>query len=99
MTDKYLNLVEGLEEISRYVENTMIMHDLKIKKEKERKQLMSNLTNERIKESILDEIGSMSVNDFLDQLKARPLMDVHYKTACMTIEKLYDTMWEEYPDE
>jgi hypothetical protein len=65
----------------------------------ERIMTMSNLTNERIKESILDEIGSMSVNDFLDQLKARPLMDVHYKTACMTIEKLYDTMWEEYPDE
>ena len=41
----------------------------------------------------------MSVNDFLDELKVRPLMDVHYKTACMTIEKLYDIMWEEHPDE
>jgi len=42
----------------------------------ERMMTMSNLTNERIKESILDEIGSMSVNDFLDELKARPLMDL-----------------------
>ena len=43
---------------------------------------MSNLTNERIKESILDKIGSMSVNDFLDELKARPLMDLDYEATC-----------------
>jgi len=74
---------------------------------------MSNLTNERIKESILDEIGSMSVNDFLDELKARPLMDLDdvggisingsrvtcHEAACLTVEKLYGIMWEEYPDE
>ena len=60
---------------------------------------MSNLTNERIKESILDKIGSMSVNDFLDELKTRPLMDLDYEATCLTVEKLYDIMWEEYPDE
>jgi len=74
---------------------------------------MSNLTNERIKESILDKIGSMSVNDFLDELKARPLMDLDdvggisvngsrvscHEAVCLTVEKLYDIMWEEYPDE
>ena len=60
---------------------------------------MSNLTNERIKESILDKIGSMSVNDFLDELKARPSMYYNYETTCSAVEKLYDIMWEEYPDE
>ena len=65
----------------------------------ERIMTMSNLTNERIKESILDKIGSMSVNDFLDELKARPLMDLDYEATCLTVEKLYDIMWEEYPDE
>lgn len=67
---------------------------------------MSNLTNERIKESILDKIGSMSVNDFLDELRARPLMDLDdvggiscYEATCLSVEKLYDIMWEEHPDE
>ena len=60
---------------------------------------MSNLTNEKIKESILDKIGSMSVNDFLDELKTRPLMDLDYEATCRTVEKLYDSMWEEYPDD
>lgn len=99
MADKYLDLVKGLEEISRYVENTMAMHDLKMKKKRKWRNIMSNQTNERIKESILDKIGSMSVNDFLDELKARPLMDLDYEATCLTVEKLYDIMWEEYPDE
>ena len=65
---------------------------------------MSNLTNEKIKESILDKIGSMSVIDFLEELKARPLMDLEYQVTCYeatcrTVEKLYDSMWEEYPDD
>ena len=60
---------------------------------------MSNLTNERIKESILDEIGSMSVNDLLDRLKARPSMDSDWQSVCIAVEKLYGIMWEEYPDE
>jgi hypothetical protein len=75
----------------------MIMHDLKIKKEKEK--LVSNLTNESIKESIAHKIGSMSVNDLLDNLKARPLMDLDYEAVCIAIDNLFDIMWEEYPDE
>ena len=47
----------------------------------------------------MDKIGSMSVNDFLDELKARPLMDLDYEATCLTVEKLYDIMWEEHPDE
>lgn len=60
---------------------------------------MSNLTNERIKESIAHKIGSMSVNDLLDNLKARPLMDLDYESVCIAIDNLFDIMWEEYPDE
>jgi len=99
MADKYLDLVEGLKEISRYVENTMAMHDLKMKKKRKWRNIMSNLTNESIKESIAHKIGSMTVNDLLDDLKSRPGMDLDYETVCIAIDKLFDIMWEEYPDE
>jgi len=65
----------------------------------ERMITMSNFTNDTIKESIAHKIGSMSVNDLLDNLKARPLMDLDYEAVCIAIDNLFDIMWEEYPDE
>ena len=59
---------------------------------------MSNLTNERIKESILDKIGSMSVNQFMNELESKSLKEEAADTD-IAVQKLYDIMWEEYPDE
>mgnify|MGYP003110005071 CR=1 FL=1 len=53
---------------------------------------MATLSPMEIREDVLNRIGSMSVNDFLDQLKDRDGLKEEHKLTVLAAQRLYESM-------
>tara|TARA_R100001086_G_C11757849_1_gene237218 strand:- start:257 stop:451 length:195 start_codon:yes stop_codon:yes gene_type:complete len=53
---------------------------------------MATLSPMEIREDVLNRIGGMSVNNFLDQLRNRDDLQEEYKRTVLATQKLYEAM-------
>jgi len=56
---------------------------------------MARISSMKVKENILNKIGSMSVNDFLNQLKDRHNLQEEHKLTVLAAQRLYEAMFQE----
>ena len=56
---------------------------------------MATISPMEVREDILNRIGSMSVNDFLDQLKDRDDLQEEHKLTVLAAQGLYEAMFQE----
>ena len=56
---------------------------------------MATISPMEVREDILNRIGSMSVNDFLDQLKDRHNLQEEHKLTVLAAQGLYEAIFQE----
>ena len=56
---------------------------------------MATISPMEVREDILNRIGSMSVNDFLNQLKDRHNLQEEHKLTVLAAQGLYEAMFQE----